>query len=72
MKCICFENRQFNHKLCSLSPTRILGPKVSPHNLTKHKITGTSKIPISVLFSELEKIQKYNELGKKYVFHRKK
>ena len=69
MKCICFENRQFNHKLCSISPARMLGPKVSPHNLTKHEITGTSKIPISVLFSELEKIQKYNELGKKYVFH---
>ena len=72
MKCICYENRQFNHKLCFLSRTRILGPKVSPHNLTKHEITGTSKTSISVILSELGKIQKYNELGKKCFPLRKK
>ena len=32
----------------------------------------TSKIPISLLFSELGKNQKYNELGKKYVFNSEK
>ena len=44
-----------------LSPTNILCLKDSPHNLTKYEIKGTSKIP----FSELGKIQKYNEFGKK-------
>ena len=48
-----FSNSQFNHKL---------GPPVSykhtvlkdyAHNLTRHEIMGTSKIPPSKLFSEL-------------------
>ena len=72
MKCICYENRQFNHKLSFLSPARILGPTVSPHNLTKPEIMGTSKISISLIFSELGKIQKDNELGKKCFPLRKK
>ena len=40
-----------------------LGPFVNlpclkdyPHNLTRYEIKGTSKIPISKLFGELEKI----------------
>ena len=47
-----------------LSPTNTLYLKVSPHNLRKYVIKGTSKIPISPLFSKFGKIQKYNELGK--------
>ena len=53
------------------STTNILYLKDFPHNLTKYEIKGTSKIPISLLFSELGKIQKYN-LGlysKKPIFH---
>ena len=36
----------------------LLFVKDYPHNLTKHEINGTSKIPIYQLFSELGKISK--------------
>ena len=38
------------------SPTNILRLKEYPHNITKYKIKGISKIRISLLFSEPEKI----------------
>ena len=61
------EHWQFNHKLCPpLSYKNILCLKDSPHNLGKYEIKRTSKIPISLLFSELETILKYNELGEIY------
>ena len=44
----------------SPSPTHISCMKNCPHNLTKYEIKGTSKIPISRLFSELGKIWKYS------------
>ena len=38
-----------------LSSTNILCLKDYSQNLTKYEMKGTSKIPISLLFSELEK-----------------
>ena len=64
-------NISFFYWVPPFSPTNILYLKDFPHNLTKYEIKGTSKIPISLLFSELGKIQKYN-LGlysKKPIFH---
>ena len=53
-ECFFFlENWQFNHKLGPpVSPTNILCLKNYPHNLTKYEMKGTSKTPISLLFSE--------------------
>ena len=66
------ENGRFNHKPgLPLSSTNILCLRDYPHNLTKYKNKGTSKIPISPLFSELGKIWKWN-LGlysKNRIFH---
>ena len=39
------------------SPTNILCLKEYPHNITKYKIKGISKIRISLLFSEPEKLR---------------
>ena len=48
-----------------LPPTRKPYLKDSLHKFAKYEIKWTSKIPISWLFSGLEKIQKYNEFQKK-------
>ena len=66
------ENWQFNYKLGPpLSFTSILCLKDYPRNLTKYEISGTSKIPISQLFSEFGKIWKCNLAlySKNPVFH---
>ena len=60
------ENWPFNHKLRPpLSATNKLRLKDSPHNLTKYEfMEGNFKISIPILFSELRKMEKLNELGK--------
>ena len=55
------ENWQGNHKLGPpLSFTNIMCLNDYPHNLTIYEINETSKIPISLLFSDLGRIWECN------------
>ena len=67
MKSRGFEKSQFPEcpKTIQKSPQKIPKHlKNSPQNLTKYEVKGISKFSISLLFSELRKIQNYKELGK--------
>ena len=67
MKSRGFEKSQFpeSPKTIQKSPQKIPKHlKNSPQNLTKYEVKGISKLSISLLFSELRKIQNYKELGK--------
>ena len=67
MKSRGFQKFQFpeSPKTIQKSPQKIPKHlKNSPQNLTKYEVKGISKLSISLLFSELRKIQNYKELGK--------
>ena len=70
---LVYKYENLSLKTCKLGPTLSykLCLKDYRHNLTKYEIKGSSKIPISLLFSELGKIQKHNIglYSKNPIFH---